>query len=165
VIRNRSSSILTGILGLGVTIGFTAVGIAASPLAPDQRALPLLIGLLYGPLLLRAAVAGVRATGSGLRVRNVLRTRQHPWGEVSAFSIGRWGLFPNMGFVHFTDGGREHLFGIQGPNPSFHPRDRTTEKLLDELMQSIPPEHRKTIVRADRPESSSADEAAKRPLS
>jgi hypothetical protein len=75
-----------------------------------------------------------------LEVVNPFVKEQLDWKEVRTFTLGRYGPFPEMGFVVLEDGRRIHIWGIQSRNPVFTNDDAARaliEQLNDELHERL----------------------------
>lgn len=81
----------------------------------------------------RASTMGVRVSAEGIRVRNLLRTRDVGWDEIAGFSMGRTTLLPVVGMLELVDGSSIPISGIQPRNILFFPGDRAAHQLVEQL--------------------------------
>jgi hypothetical protein len=110
VYRSREQSILIGLIAVGVMVWIVLAALLTPRLDLWERGLACLAGLSAGSFLLfRVARAGVYVRAGGITVLNPFRTRMFSWQQVHGFSLGRWGLFPKIGFVDLEDGSRLHI--------------------------------------------------------
>ena len=92
------------------------------------------LGVVLGVFsLVRLARTGIRPMENGIRITNPLRTKDVDWGRVERFEVGQYGLYPRIGICHLWDGSRIHIWGIQGPNPTFRSRSGRAEQVVEEL--------------------------------
>ncbi len=75
----------------------------------------MVIGTLLGA---RAALGAIIAFPEGIRVVNLFKTLQFPWGDIELFDIGQSGLLPQVCRIHTKDGKMSRAFGIQEMNVS-----------------------------------------------
>lgn len=71
-----------------------------------------------------------------LEVLNPFERQTVEWKEVRRFTIGRYGPFPEMGFVELQDGRAIHIWGIQSKNPVFT-NDKDAKVLIDQLNEEL----------------------------
>jgi hypothetical protein len=96
-----------------------------------------------GPLLLipapavwaawRLFRAGVRVSPEAATIVNIRKTIVVPWTDIDHFSLGASSIAPKVGIAHLRSGGQIVVWGIQGPNPAARPKNRSAERLIDEL--------------------------------
>ncbi len=92
------------------------------------------LGVVMGVFsLVRLARTGVRPMENGIRIINPLRTRDVDWGRVERFEVGTYGIYSRIGICHLWDGSRIHIWGIQGPNPTFRSASGSAEWVVEEL--------------------------------
>ena len=125
-------------LGIGMVAAgiMTVGGIALDPSSLADFAPPvvMILGGLAGAI--RAPRCGAALTDEGVTVVNPLKEEQLRWEDIHSFSLGRYGPYPEMGFVELNRGGRIHIWGIQSKNPLFT-RDQGAMKLVDELNEEL----------------------------
>lgn len=115
-------------------IGFLVWAFLANDRSAAARFAGVIVGLGYGGFYsLRLARTGVYPTEDGVTVVNPLSTRRVRWELVQSFGIGRFGLYPRVGWVEEVNGTRLRIWGIQGPNPVTRPKPGQAERMIDEL--------------------------------
>jgi hypothetical protein len=75
-----------------------------------------LILLSGGFCIVRIARTACRIDTEGLLVLNPFSRRLIAWQQIARFSLGRCGLLPFAGRVHFLTGKVVPIWGIQAPN-------------------------------------------------
>jgi hypothetical protein len=84
-----------------------------------------------------AAVQRVKATSSGVEVRNFVASRSISWREIERFTVGPFQLLPAVCIILLRDGSSYRAGAIQAPNLT---RGRTVNgatRLVDALNQRL----------------------------
>jgi Bacterial PH domain len=79
---------------------------------------------------------GVYTSSDGVLVRNVLRSRRVPWGEIERFDWGTWSGFP-IGGVYLRDGRFVRAFALNPPFDTEHGADKTVRRALAALNDEL----------------------------
>ena len=132
VFRSREQSIALFVIGVLLS-GYFLVGVFQTGDSVNWVVDLLLAGLTFSFFVLRLARSGVYVRGDRLRIVNPLRSLNVPLAEVTHFSIGRHGVFPLVGLAHLEDGTKIGMWGIQAPNPLLRSRNRSAQRIIDEL--------------------------------
>jgi hypothetical protein len=96
--------------------------------------------IILNPIAWRAAICSVVASRAGVRVVNMFKTFEVPWGEIGEFDIGQSGLFPQVCRIHTLDGKVLRAFGIQEMNVSLlqsQEDKRPARKIVEQLNQEL----------------------------
>lgn len=129
-------------LGMGMVAAgiISLLAVAIDPSSPGDFAPPLLMILVALYAAVRGPRCGARLSQQGVTVVNPFQRETARWEDIRAFSLGRYGPYPEMGFVELEDGGRIHIWGIQSKNPMFM-NDDDAKTLVDQLNEALA-EHR-----------------------
>jgi hypothetical protein len=132
--RSREQSTVLLIVGSLLAVVGAAQALLADGLSPLQRGVFVTMAVLLGAYgVFRLARCGVYVIDNGVRVVNPVRTRFVPWETISRFSIRRVGFHPGMGVVDRKDATIVPIWGIQIPNPMTRPKNRSAQRLIEEL--------------------------------
>lgn len=125
-------------LGIGMVAAgaISLVVVAMDPSSPGDFALPLLIILVAFYAAVRGPRCGARLGQQEVTVINPFQRQAARWEDILSFSLGRYGPYPEMGFVELKDGRRIHIWGIQSKNPTFM-KDEGARHLVDRLNEEL----------------------------
>lgn len=80
---------------------------------------------------------GVAVTREGLRVRNVLKTHNVPWGQIERFGIGARGQSRMTCWIVLYSGEVVAMHAMTGPDPGVFPRSTATRRNYDSLNAAL----------------------------
>jgi Bacterial PH domain len=138
ILRCRQWAFGLGAMGAGIGLMVFNLGVMPDELILPGRVVFFGAGAALGWFLVgRVALAGVQVQDSGILVRNPFVHRFITWGEIEAFSLGRYRLLSRLGIASLRDGSRVPLFGIQAIESAFNPGDRQAHEIVDRLNAAL----------------------------
>lgn len=114
-------------------LGVGTLSAALSERSGVERSIMAILGVSFFVASLRLARCGVWVDEQGIRILNPLRTTHLSWSPVKAFSLRPYRAVFKTGYVDLTDGTAIHIWGIQPPNEITRPRNRSAQRLIEEL--------------------------------
>jgi hypothetical protein len=139
VYRNPSPLLVTAITLAVDALGAVVLiqGLGAEHSSVSATVFIALLIVLFTPVSIRLAWAGIFASQTGIHVRNVFSNLDLKWEEVEQFDIGRSGLFPKVCRIHTWDGRALRAFGIQESNYASFRKLAIAGRLVEELNKEL----------------------------
>ena len=116
-----------------VVLGVGTLSAALSERSWVERSIMATLGVSCFVASLRLARCGVWVDEKGIRILNPLSTTHVSWSSVKGFSLKPYRAVFKTGYVDLTDGTAIHIWGIQPPNEMTRPRNRSAQRLIEEL--------------------------------